>query len=89
MAPGLLGRLRSWFQPTADEDYEVEEYALSRREPDPEHRIRTYEQPVTAGDVGSQKNLPPGIYLLQEVKASGLAGRVLWEEAIGDTDLEP
>lgn len=90
MAPGLLDSIKSWFNPDGDDDYEVAEYVLSRREPDPENRIRSYESVVTPEEVLEDADgLPGGVYLLQEVKPHGMAGKVVWEEALGDTDLIP
>lgn len=87
MAPGLLDWLRSWVSPSDEVSYEVAEYVLSRREPDPANRLRVYDDAVTPTDV-DMDDLPGGVYLLQEVKPSGMAGEVVWEEPLGDTDLE-
>lgn len=66
----------------SEEEYEVDEYVLERRDPDPEPRVRTYADPVTAQDVVDRERLPSGVYLLQEIKASGMAGDVVWREEL-------
>lgn len=72
-----------------DDDYEVDEYVLERREPDPEHRVRSYDERVSPREVASDADLPGGVYLLQEIKASGMAGDVVWtEELLADSDAE-
>lgn len=88
MAPGLLDRLTSWMEPSEDETYEVREYVLSRREPDPQNRLRVFEEPIGPEEV-ELDDLEAGVYLLQEIKPTGMAGAVVWEEALGDTDLVP
>lgn len=81
MAGGVISFLREWLTST-DEDYEVEEYVLSRRNPDPENRIRVYDSPMASEEVEADESLPAGTYILQEVKPSGMAGDVVWEEEI-------
>lgn len=70
-----------------DDDYEVEEYVLERREPDTEHRVRAYDERVSPEEVAADGDLPSGVYLLQEVKTSGMAGDVVWTEELA-TDSE-
>lgn len=81
MVRGVLRSVKEWVS-SSDDDYEVEEYVLSRREPDPENRIRVYDSPTDGDAVESDESLPPGTYILQEVKPSGMAGDVVWEEEI-------
>lgn len=82
---GLLDRLSEWAR-QPEESYEVDEYVLSRVEPDPENRLRVYDDPVDPDDVAADVELSPGVYLLQEIKTSGMAGEVLWEEELGGAD---
>lgn len=65
-----------------DDDYEVDEYVLERKEPDSEHRVRSYDEPVSPEEVAADDDLPDGVYLLQEIKASGMAGDVVWTEEL-------
>lgn len=81
---GLFERLKAWMRPSEAGSDEIAEYALSRREPDPESRLRVYAEPVDPEEVAAEAALPPGVYLLQEVKVTGMAGDVVWEEAIGE-----
>lgn len=74
----LVETLRAYFGLGREEDYEVAEYVLERREPDPNPRVATYDEPVEPEGVESEGDLPSGEYLLQEVKASGMAGDVVW-----------
>ena len=81
MAGGVLGSLREWMTST-DDDYEVAEYVLTRREPDPENRIEVYDSPPSSEAIEAEESLPAGTYILQEVKPSGMAGDVVWEEEL-------
>lgn len=76
---GMLDKLRSYLDTGTNDEYEVAEYVLERREPDPEPRAETFDDPVTPDDVTAEADLPSGEYLLQEIKASGMAGDVVWE----------
>jgi len=80
----IIDRVRSYVRSelSSDEDYAVDEYVLERREPDPESRVRTYDQPVSAQEVRTGEDLPSGTYLLQEIKTSGMAGDIRWTEDI-------
>lgn len=72
-----------------EDDYEVAEYVLERREPDPEHRVRSYDEQVSPEEVASDPELGSGVYLLQEIKASGMAGEVVWTEELStDSEVE-
>lgn len=86
--PSIIDRLRSYVRSglSSDEDYAVAEYVLERREPDPEARVRTYDTPVSAQDVRTEDDLPPGTYLLQEIKPNGMAGDILWTEDLSFDD---
>ena len=77
---GILDTLRSYLEDGRSGDYEVDEYVLERREPDPEPRVATYDDHVSPEDVEAEGGLPSGTYLLQEVKTSGMAGEVMWED---------
>lgn len=79
---GLLDRLADWVRPSEDA-YDVEEYVLARVEPDPENRLEVFDEPVEPATVEADAELSPGVYLLQEVKASGMAGEVVWETELG------
>lgn len=81
MAPGVIESIKDWLQPP-DDEYAVQEYVLSRSEPDPENRIRIYDSPTDPGEVQADESLPAGTYILQEVKSSGMAGDIVWEEEI-------
>lgn len=81
---GLLDRLAEWARPSED-SYEVDEYVLARVEPDPENRLEVFDDPVEPAAVEADAELSPGVYLLQEVKTSGMAGEVVWEEELGGT----
>lgn len=83
MAAGVFQTIREWIG-SPDEEYEVESYVLTRREPDPENRIREYDSPVESGTIEADESLPPGTYILQEIKPSGMAGDVVWEEELGE-----
>lgn len=82
MTGGVLSAIRQWLSSTNDE-YEVEEYVLSRRNPDPENRIEVYDSPTDSDEIEADESLPAGTYILQEVKPSGMAGDVVWEEELG------
>lgn len=84
MAPGVIEFLKEWIQPSVTEDYEVEEYVLSRRNPDPENRIAVYDEPKSPDDIGEDRSLSPGTYILQEIKTNGMAGDVVWETTLGE-----
>lgn len=77
----LLDKLADLFG-SDDEGYEVEEYVLERREPDPNPRVKTYDERVSPSDVEDDDGLPSGTYLLQEIKTTGTAGEVVWEEEL-------
>ncbi|MFB6161470.1 MAG: hypothetical protein ABEJ61_09895 [Haloferacaceae archaeon] len=80
---GILSQLRELVtSDPVDEGYEVDVYVLERRTPDPEPRVASYDEPVTPVQVRERDELPPGTYLLQEVKSSGMAGEVVWEEEL-------
>lgn len=81
MVQGVIRKLKGWLKPP-EEDYEVEEYVLSRREPNPENRIKVYDSPTDSEAVEADESLPPGIYILQEIKSNGMAGEVVWEEEL-------
>ena len=81
MASGVIQTIKEWIGSPADE-YEVEEYVLSRREPDPENRIREYDSPIDSETIEAEESLPAGTYILQEVKPSGMAGDVVWEKEL-------
>lgn len=81
MVGDVISSIEEWMASTED-DYEVEEYVLTRREPDPENRVRVYDSPADSDEVEANGSLPPGTYILQEVKPSGMAGQVVWEEEI-------
>ena len=81
MAPGVIESIREWLQPP-DDEHAVEEYVLSRSEPDPENRIRVYDSPADPTEVQADASLPAGTYILQEVKPSGMAGDIVWEEEL-------
>lgn len=85
---GILDTIRDYLAEDRDDDYEVDEYVLERREPDPESRVATYDEHVSPEEVEAQGGLPSGEYLLQEVKASGMAGDVVWEEDLEFEELE-
>lgn len=76
----FIDSLRALVTGEEEKDYEVKEYVLERREPDPEPRVTTYDEVVTPDDVVADGKLPSGKYLLQEIKTSGMAGDVVWEE---------
>jgi hypothetical protein len=84
----IIDRLRSYLESelSSDDDYEVDEYVLERREPDPEARVRTYDEPVSAQPITTEEELPSGTYLLQEIKPSGMAGEVVWTEELDFED---
>lgn len=84
----LIERLQEWVQPSETGAVEVAEYVLSRREPDPMNRLRVYDEPVAPEEVADDADLPVGVYLLQEIKASGMAGDVVWEETLEGRDPE-
>lgn len=86
MSQGLLERLLAWARSPNEEDYEVQEYVLSRREPEPENRLLVFDEPVSPSEARAEADLEPGVYLLQEIKTSGLAGEVVWEETLGEDD---
>lgn len=77
----ILDTIRSWFQTERGEleEYEVLEYVLERRHPDPNPRVTTFDDPVEPEDVMAQESLPSGSYVLQEIKETGTAGEVVWE----------
>lgn len=85
---GLIERVKAWVRPSEAGSDEIAEYALSRREPDPESRLRVYAEPVDPEEVAAEVALPPGVYLLHEIKASGMAGAVVWEERLEATAAE-
>lgn len=78
----LMDTIRAFLEEGEPEDYEVAEYVLERRDPDPNPRVTTYDEPVEPEEVEEEDDLPSGEYLLQEVKESGMAGDVVWHEEL-------
>ncbi len=80
----ILGTIRSWLETDRGEleDYEVKEYVLERRRPDPNPRVATYDESMTPAEVMSHDNLQAGEYVLQEIKETGTAGDVIWKEEL-------
>jgi len=75
MAP-IVDTLRSMFGvDDSDDDYEVAEYVLERRVPDPNPRVTDYNEALTPGEVIEHEDLPDGEYILQELKSTGSAAR--------------
>lgn len=72
----LIDKLQSYL--ASDEEYEVDGYVLERREPDPDPRVREFDDPVSPEDLPAE-DLQAGTYLLQELKANGLVGETVWE----------
>ena len=83
MVAGVFQTVKEWLG-SQENDYEVDEYVLTRREPDPENRIFEYDSPVDSETIEAEESLPPGTYILQEIKPSGMAGDVVWEEELGE-----
>lgn len=81
MTASLLDKLADMLG-SGEEEYEVDEYVLERREPDPNPRVKTYDELVSPDDVEDDGGLQSGIYLLQEIKTTGTAGEVVWEEEL-------
>lgn len=81
MAGSLIDRLVAWVTSDVEEaDYEVAGYVLERRDPDPNPRVRTYDERVAPEDISSENGLPSGEYLLQELKDNGMVGETVWHE---------
>lgn len=80
----ILDTIRSWFQTERGEieDYEVKEYVLERRSPDPNPRVATFDEKMEPETVMQQENHVSGTYVLQEIKETGTAGEVLWQEEL-------
>jgi hypothetical protein len=78
----LIDTIREFLEDGEPEEYEVAEYVLERREPDPNPRVITYEELVEPGEVEAEHDLTSGEYLLQEIKESGMAGDVVWREEL-------
>lgn len=78
----LIDTIRGFLDEGEPEEYEVAEYVLERREPDPNPRVTTYDEYVDPADVEAEGDRPSGKYLLQEIKESGMAGDVVWEEEL-------
>jgi hypothetical protein len=82
MAP-IVDTLRSMFGvDDSDDDYEVAEYVLERRVPDPNPRVTDYNEALTPGEVIEHEDLPDGEYILQELKSTGSAGEIVWREEL-------
>lgn len=80
---GIISQIRDVLtSDPVEEEYEVDEYVLERRYPDPEPRVASYDVPMTPTQIQDEGELPTGTYLLQEIKPSGMAGDVMWEEEL-------
>ena len=82
MSETLIDRLVGWVTSDVEEDYEVAEYVLERREPDPNPRVRTYDDRVSPEEVETAGGFPTGEYLLQELKDNGMVGETVWHETL-------
>lgn len=80
----IIDRLRRYVssEMSSEEELAVDEYVLERRDPDPNPRVRTYDDQVSPEEVASDADLPEGTYQLQEIKENGMAGDVVWAEEI-------
>lgn len=80
----IVERIRSWLQVErgGPDDYTVEAYVLERRTPDPNPRVKTYDDITSPEEVRTQEDLQDGDYLLLELKSTGTVGEVIWEEEI-------
>lgn len=77
----ILDTIRSWLDTDRGEieEYDVKEYVLERRHPDPNPRVTTFDEELAPEDIMNQESLPSGTYVFQEIKDTGTAGEVLWE----------
>lgn len=84
----IVERIRSWLQTErgGPEDYTVDAYVLERRSPDPNPRVKTFDDIHSPDEVRTEEDLQDGEYLLLELKSTGTVGEVIWEEEIAFSD---
>ena len=81
MSDSLIDRLVAWATSDVEEaDYEVAGYVLERRDPDPNPRVTTFDDPLSPEEVEARGGHPTGEYLLQELKENGMVGETVWHE---------